>query len=326
MKLLSVTIAVFKREWLLKKVLDSLCRQTLGKNYYEVILCDSNSSNMITDMVKFFKKEHPDFDLKIKHTENVLAKKRNLGIKESKNEVVIFMDDDCIPEDNYLQKYFDYYNFNPQRKDFVCGVVRFPSLWVNNSSYYMFRDNEGFHEYQVDDMFLDYRTIVVMNMAFLKESVVESDLYVNENFLGYGMEDQDFGFRIQGAGHDIGKIDAVIYHFELSKTIHGYGKKVFHTARDGMTYLMAENFECFNSMSHLKLIDSYYQSFNLNLIRKLLLNEITFRVISRICDVMERCGPLRFDFIYRYMLAHYYYRGSLKRADVKAHASDTWYV
>ena len=112
MKLLSVTIAVFKRERLLKKVLYSLCRQTLGKNYYEVILCDSNSSNMITDMVKFFKKEHPDFDLKIKHTENVLAKKRNLGIKESKNEVVIFMDDDCIPEDNYLQKYFDYYNVN----------------------------------------------------------------------------------------------------------------------------------------------------------------------------------------------------------------------
>lgn len=324
---ISVTIAVYKREQILIKILEALANQSLKKEFYEIILCDSQSSDQIPRILHHFIEKYPNLSIKLKQTKNVLAAKRNLGVQESLNDIVIFMDDDCVPEYYYLEKYFNYFNFNNDQADFVCGVVRFPPEWVCDSSYYKFRDEEGFHQVHSFNKDLNFKTIVVMNMAFKKSTFIDNNLFVDEDFHGYGMEDQDFGFRITEAGLSIRSIDALIHHYETSGNIEGYGIKIYQTAKNGMNNLYNKNKKCFLNLTNLKYIDSYYDYLPYKLLRFIFLNKYTLLLSKGYCNLSEKY-PIFFSIaMFRYTLAHYYYLGSKERLNSNnVGENDDWYI
>ena len=103
--IISVTIATFNRCGLLEKSLTALANQTLSSSFFEIIICDSYSCDGTDEMVRIFSEKHPELKIKHVHANNVLAAKRNLGIRESSGEVVVFFDDDCVAEPDCLTKY-----------------------------------------------------------------------------------------------------------------------------------------------------------------------------------------------------------------------------
>ena len=92
--LLSVIICTYNRSGFLKLVLDSLTRQTVSKNDYEIIIVDDGSADDTRGVVQNFK---PLLPLTYFYQKNAgLAAAKNHGIFASRGEIVLFLDDDDI--------------------------------------------------------------------------------------------------------------------------------------------------------------------------------------------------------------------------------------
>src|SRR5450432_3735905 len=89
---ISVTIATYRRRALLEQVIQAVENQSIARDEYEVIVCDSASGDGTSEMMTRLMMNYPNLryaDLDI----NTLAAKRNAGINLARAELVIFLDD-----------------------------------------------------------------------------------------------------------------------------------------------------------------------------------------------------------------------------------------
>jgi glycosyltransferase involved in cell wall biosynthesis len=330
--ILSVTIATYKRCDLLEKSLNALAVQSISSKLFEIIICDSLSDDGTEEMIRRFSEKFPDLIIKHLHTENILAAKRNLGIRESSGKIVVFFDDDCVADVDCLYKYQNLFSNNPSKNIIYCGEVRFPPDWVASSNYYKFRDSRHFGGGRRKDLKdLDFKTIVVMNMAFNREEFIEKIGAVDESFIGYGCEDQDLGWRLQNKGFIIKRSESLIYHYEPSGNIQGYSKKLFHTARDGMVTLLKRNPAAVSALGvKFRLLDpdspglTAIEKISYGIIRKGLFNSLFEYVFSTVLIKIDRNKLLYFPSLYKYVLACAYVRGTKARLN-KRGLSNNWY-
>lgn len=329
---ISVTISTYKRPFVLSKIINKLENQTLDYDDYEVIVCDSNSCKETAEMIKCVKNNNPSFDISHVHTRNVLAAKRNMGISTAKYSVVLFMDDDCIPADaDYLEQHLRCFEDENAAFSIMCGEVRFPQEWIKTSNYYRFRDEEGFYISNNEKVPLDFRTIVVMNMSFRRDKFLQNIGYVNEEFVGYGMEDQELGWRLELSGFKIYGMGATILHNELSAGVEGYGKKIYHTARDGAATLLRVCPEAFAKIRTLKIIDKQYPFVTklemrlFHLSRFLMFTSFGFKITKKFAQMTDNIPLLYSKSVYRYILACYYILGVRDRDAKLSNPDNGWY-
>lgn len=329
---ISVTIATYKRCELLEKSLNALANQSISSDLFEIIICDSLSNDGTEEMVIRFSKKFPKLRIKHLHTKNILAAKRNLGIKESSGQIVVFFDDDCVADINCLYEYKKLFSNNSDRYIIYCGEVRFPPEWVSESNYYKFRDSRHFGSGRRKDLKeLDFKTIVVMNMAFNKAEFIEKIGTVDESFVGYGCEDQDLGWRLQNEGFVIKRSESLVFHYEPSGTIIGYSKKLFHTARDGMVTLLKKNPAAALALGmKFRLLDLDSPGLTLiektfyGVIRKAFFNSFFEYIASFVLMKVDRIKFFYFPSLYKYVLACAYVRGTKARRNMMMD-SNNWY-
>lgn len=237
MKKISICIATWKRKDKLKKILYMLENQTMAQNDYEIIVADSNSNDGTCEVVKKLQQEFDNI-VYIPNSKNILAAKRNDGIKTSQSDIIVFIDDDVFPTKNFIYSHY-HANQNPHNT-FFCGQIRFNPKKVKTSNYYKFRDEQ--HLKHSDTGFdLPFNRIVVMNLSFRKEyiSVVGN---MDERFLGYGCEDIEFGYRVIKNGFKLRYLEsALAYHEEESSNIEEYGKKLYKSGLYGERLLKVIN-------------------------------------------------------------------------------------
>jgi glycosyltransferase involved in cell wall biosynthesis len=329
---ISVTIATYKRCALLEKCLYALARQSLSQEIYEIIICDSLSDDGTEEMTHSFSEKFPDLRIKHLHTKNILAAKRNLGIKEASGQIVVFFDDDCVADPDCLLKYHNLFLNNQNGNVVYCGEVRFPPEWVVSSNYYKFRDSRHFGGGRRKDLKdLDFKTIVVMNMAFNREEFIKKIGAVDESFIGYGCEDQDLGWRLQNEGFIIKRSESLIFHYEPSGNIQGYSKKLFHTARDGMVTLLKRNPAAVSALGvKFRLLDidspglTAIEKISYGIIRKVFFNSLFEYIVSAALMKIDHVKLIYFPSLYKYVLACAYVRGTKARRD-KRGVSSNWY-
>ena len=99
------------------------------------------------------------FFMSLKYLERTLT--ITLDIDWIYRNKLIFLDDDCIPEIYFLNKY--YRSISEDNKIF-CGLVKYPKNWVLKSNYLKYRQSTHFTK--VDHKPLKPENIVVMNMGF----------------------------------------------------------------------------------------------------------------------------------------------------------------
>src|SRR3989338_4858676 len=115
----SIIIPTYNRAKFLPKTLDSVVSQTLSCHKYEILIIDDGSTDNTREKVAEFMKQYSDYDIKYFYQKNAgPAKARNLGIKESKGEIIFFTDDDCIVPHNWMATLLDGYRRYPD----VVGV------------------------------------------------------------------------------------------------------------------------------------------------------------------------------------------------------------
>ena len=125
---ISVVIPTYRRPVLLRKCLDALRGQTYWPTFYEVIVVSDGPDSETEALVQRFAREHPDCAVFL---HQLPAKKgpaaaRNHGWKKSSGELIVFTDDDCIPDPCWLEEYAARYQAEAERFIAFAGTVVVP--------------------------------------------------------------------------------------------------------------------------------------------------------------------------------------------------------
>lgn len=213
---ISVVIATHNRKNLLKKCLESLSYQTFPNEYYEVIVVDDGSFDGTDNIIDEF--------LKIKSLKLTYLRQKNLGpaiarnkgIKISKGRIILFLDDDCIADDNLLTTIAKHFCSN--YSDRVAGIKgkEIPIYDEENVLPYLL----GKYIYKSNE------SLATNNIAYRKNVLIEVNLF-DESFPVPAWEDVDLGIRIKDKGYKIIYDEKAVVFHPFEDNINLYQKKCY---------------------------------------------------------------------------------------------------
>ncbi len=111
---ISVIICSYNREKFILTALSSVASQTLSKDKFEIVIVNNNSTDRTGEIARQFITNNPDITARYyDETDQGLSYARNRGIRESRGNVVSFIDDDAIAEPDFLEAAYNYLTQNP---------------------------------------------------------------------------------------------------------------------------------------------------------------------------------------------------------------------
>ncbi len=315
---LSIVIPTFKREYQVIKIKNEIQKQIKKNMNVEILICDSYS-NYNKKKLKSNKK-----NLKIKYfniIKNNLSAKRNYGIKKTNFENVVLIDDDCIPNKNFLKNYIS--NFTKiGNKTILSGIVKYPSKYILKYNHIRYKNLKHFKNDQNILKELSPDKIVAMNMAFKKTKILSSLSFFDERFKGYGFEDHEFAFRYAKKGFKLLRSKASIIHDEGDPNINNYSKKYYHLARDGMRNLLNVDKSLAKSTIYYRIENNL---FILALIHVPYISNI-LRALEKIIIKTDKIPNFKLLFLYDYLRLFSYIRGYIDRKKNKTKTKkNIWY-
>ena len=313
---LSIIIPTYNRAKILKNIFNKL-RKQIGINFqFEVLVCDSYSSDNTKSLCELYKKNKSFKVIYINTKTNNLSFKRNLGIKFAKSDKLVFIDDDCIPENNFVKKYF--LSLKNQRTIF-CGIVTYPKKWINKSGYLKYRQSR--HFIKVDKKEIKSNNVVVMNMGIFINRNYKKEIYFDERFTGYGFEDYEFANRMIEKNFKIYKINAKVLHFEEGYNLKNYLNKIYYLSKYGVLNIEKINYRYFKKSIYYKIENNILVRVCVNL--KILKFFIVF--LLKLLIIFEKYGLLGFKNTYRFMILLSYLIGKYDRDNINLINKKNWY-
>jgi glycosyltransferase involved in cell wall biosynthesis len=231
---LSVIIPTLNSGNTISLTLSSLCHSNINNKDFEIIIVDGGSIDKTLDIVS-------NYPCKVLFSKKKgAAIQRNIGIKESKGEIICFTDSDCVIKDDWLTRIIDFFNEYPD----VDGVGG--KLLPN--------DTENKFQKAVGQVFLEMMnfpkslvftkplvfngTPITANLAVKREIIIEN--LFDETFFT-SAEDIDLCWSLLKNGKLLVFYpDLVVYHI-FPKTIKGLFFQYFKYGI-GSTKLQAKYF------------------------------------------------------------------------------------
>jgi glycosyltransferase involved in cell wall biosynthesis len=101
--MISIVVCTYNREKYLPKMLESVANQNCSKNDFELILVNNKSTDDTESIAEKFRDQNQNIQYHyFLEIQQGLSYARNRGIKESKGEFIVFIDDDAFLEENYV--------------------------------------------------------------------------------------------------------------------------------------------------------------------------------------------------------------------------------
>lgn len=207
---LSVVIPTYNRLHELQRVVPSLLDQTLAPGAYELLICDSNSTDGTAEYLAGVHAKHPNVrHLPGAYTGRAMA--RNAGIAQAQGEVVLFNDSDIIADPQLIETHLQ--RHRAQRDIAVVG-------WEVQVRSYEDYEYKRDHPQERGSLHPPSRTklswlyFLTGNASVRREDLLRVGSF-DESFTGYGHEDLELGYRLQRAGLTIVyEPRAVNYHWQ----------------------------------------------------------------------------------------------------------------
>lgn len=223
----SVIIPTYNRKEMLKDCLESLFGQTYPKENFEIIIV-SGSSDGTNSMLEELASQSP-VRLRWFERENKGPNvARNFGIEKSEGQIICFIDDDCIADENWLNnivREFGEFEDSNSKFDYsgkVLGGVGGKILDYNQDTMY-----EKLVKMNQESAVKNSSFIITCNGAYRKEALEEVGGF--DNTLKTG-EDWDLGIRVKLQGYNLKyQPNAVIYHKHRA-TLRGLLKQQYNYA------------------------------------------------------------------------------------------------
>lgn len=333
---ISVVIPTWNRAKALIKCLEEIYLNCLSVNDYEIIICDSHSTDGTEKEINQFIIKNKLNNLKLIQCEhNNVSLKRNEGIINSKYEYVVLLDDDCIPIGEYIQNYQFEFSRN-DNKVILCGQYRTDEKKLKYSNYLKYRDSRNYSHAEPNSestyggSLLDYKRIVTGNLGFRKNEVVSKNIFFNENIIGYGGEDVDWAWRLIDNGFKIKKTGIKVLHNETSYSISNYRLKHYHFSFGAMPFLIKYNYDAARGLPTFfleKHNDTFYNKVIFNLIR-FILNKWLINLMELFALRTDKYKIFYSKTLYRLIILRSYIDGILARKKNILKQTDTksnWY-
>jgi glycosyltransferase involved in cell wall biosynthesis len=220
-KKLSIIIPTHNRVDMLMRVLNEISAQIQASTHdYEVIVVNDHSEDRTDQMVSQVIKT-ASYALKyIALAKNSgPARARNVGIRESSGDRLLFIGDDVLPGENMLNRHFQWHEEHPRAEDALLGCVVWPE--EIGPTAFMKWLYEGGRMY-----FFNYRDIdpgtSVPSIFFytcnvsLKRELACRTAGFDESFPYASHEDIEFGYRLAQAGMRLQYDQEVMgYHWHM---------------------------------------------------------------------------------------------------------------
>ena len=111
--MLSVIICTYNRDKYIYNVLRSIAENDYPKDSYEIVLVNNNCTDNTEAECLRFKNNFPYVTFHCFHEPNQgLSYARNCGIRESKGDIIIYVDDDAVVNKEYLSTYAEFFSRN----------------------------------------------------------------------------------------------------------------------------------------------------------------------------------------------------------------------
>lgn len=110
--LISVVVCTYNRAELLSGCLRSLEHQTVGKELYEVIIVDNNSTDATQTIARRFGQENSNFRVVVESRQGV-ARARNRGWREARSGFVAYIDDDARAKPEWCARIMEFIRKRP---------------------------------------------------------------------------------------------------------------------------------------------------------------------------------------------------------------------
>lgn len=111
---ISFVICTYNRAQYLQDTLQSLLENEADPNRFELLIIDNNSSDETPDIAHTFIDNYPNHDIQyIKEPQQGLSFARNRGIKEAKNPIITFLDDDISTDIDFINNWLHFFDTHP---------------------------------------------------------------------------------------------------------------------------------------------------------------------------------------------------------------------
>lgn len=242
----SVVIPTYKRKDILARCLEAFSKQDFDPKKFEVLVVEDGESGDSQKMVEELG-ETSTFKIRYfsqAHQGQGVA--RNLGVKESHGNIVVFVGDDIFPSPNFLNEHFHAHQKYTGPADAILGLTLWhPDIQVTPLMDFMTRGGAlfgkyGGHQFAYDLLEgkeeADYRFFYTSNIS-LKRRLIYCFPF-DGRFAGYGWEDIELGYRLAKTANLrlFYNPKAIGYHyhpmkdFDFERRMHNIGKslRLFH--------------------------------------------------------------------------------------------------
>ena len=205
---ISVVVPTYNRLETLAYVLPTLLAQDLARGEFEVLVCDSNSTDGTAAFMARTCAEHANLRY-LPAAYSGRAAARNAGIAAAAGEVVLFNDSDIFASPDLLSQHLRHHR--RQRNVAVVGL----EVQVKDFDDYAYkRDHPQArgHLHKPARKRLPWLYFLTGNASVRRDDLLRVGCF-DESFTGYGHEDLELGYRLERAGVQIlYEPHAVNYH------------------------------------------------------------------------------------------------------------------
>ncbi len=195
---ISVVIPTYNRLDTLAPVIPTLLAQDVPRDGFELLICDSNSTDGTAEFLARVREEHPN----VRHLPGAYggrAAARNAGIAAARGDVILFNDSDILASPDLLSRHLERH-----RERRGIAVVGWEVQVKNLEDYARKRDRpaERGHLHPSSRRRLSWLYFLTGNASVRREDLERVGGF-DESFTGYGHEDLELGYRLAKAGLDI---------------------------------------------------------------------------------------------------------------------------
>ncbi len=171
----SIVIPVYNKEKYIQKTLDSVLTQTFED--FEIILVDDGSKDKSYKIIKNIKDSRIHL---IRQENGGPSKARNLGIKESKGQFIVFLDADDIWFPNKLEKQYKLHSENPE---LMWSCSAFKSVYIKEIEKTAKSSKEIINCYHENGVLPDAIEAIIDGLSVWTSTVViKKDVFFNDRF------------------------------------------------------------------------------------------------------------------------------------------------
>lgn len=205
----SIVIPTKNRSEKLRKLLHSILEQMIPPK--EIIVLDDSVNLRTKKLIQGLRSRFSEKGITIRYfmlpKNESVSRKRNIGAKEAKGNIVLFLDDDVIIDEDYLKEILSVFKDNPNALG-VQGIItnsEYSSFWnsIKKIFYYWHAEKDkcrmlpsGKTTYAfAPNKVIPCEWFFGLNAAYRKE--VFKEFSFNERLLGYSLgEDKEFSYKI----------------------------------------------------------------------------------------------------------------------------------